>query len=52
MRSFGTPAVLGIRWTERAKLPVAPSAIGIKGQQHFTSQGLKDYETPQELTAG
>ena len=32
------------------KLPVAPSAIGIKGQQHFTSQGMKDYETPQELT--
>jgi N-ethylmaleimide reductase len=31
------------------KLPVAPSAIGIKGQQHFTSQGMKDYETPQEL---
>jgi N-ethylmaleimide reductase len=36
----------------KGKLPVAPSAIGIKGQQHFTSQGLKDYETPQELTAG
>jgi len=30
-------------------LPVAPSAIGIKGQQHFTSQGMKDYETPREL---
>ena len=36
----------------KGKLPVAPSAIGIKGQQHFTSQGLKDYETPQELTIG
>ncbi|MBD1365872.1 alkene reductase [Mucilaginibacter sp. ZT4R22] len=36
----------------KGKLPVAPSAIGIKGQQHFTSQGLKDYETPQELTTG
>ncbi|MCF0064717.1 alkene reductase [Dyadobacter chenwenxiniae] len=34
----------------KGKLPVAPSAIGIKGQQHFTSQGMKDYETPQELT--
>jgi N-ethylmaleimide reductase len=34
----------------KGKLPVAPSAIGIKGQQHFTSQGPKDYETPQELT--
>lgn len=27
-------------------LPVAPSAIAIEGVQHFTSQGLKDYETP------
>lgn len=34
----------------KGKLPVAPSAIGIKGQQHFTSQGMKDYEVPQELT--
>lgn len=34
----------------KGKLPVAPSATGIKGQQHFTSQGPKDYETPQELT--
>jgi N-ethylmaleimide reductase len=34
----------------KGKLPVAPSAIGIKGQQHFTSQGMQDYETPQELT--
>jgi len=31
-------------------LPVAPSAIGIQGQQHFTSQGMKDYETPRELS--
>lgn len=30
-------------------LPVAPSAIAIKEQQHFTSQGLKDYETPRAL---
>jgi N-ethylmaleimide reductase len=34
----------------KGKLPVAPSAIGIKGQQHFSSQGMKDYETPRELT--
>lgn len=33
----------------KGKLPVAPSAIAIKGQ-HFTSQGMKDYETPHELT--
>ena len=30
-------------------LPVAPSAIAIQGQQHFTSQGPKDYETPRAL---
>jgi N-ethylmaleimide reductase len=32
------------------KLPLAPSPIAIQGMQHFTSQGLKDYETPQEIT--
>lgn len=31
-------------------LPVAPSAIGIQGQQHFTLEGMKDYETPHALT--
>ncbi|MBL7787952.1 MAG: alkene reductase [Chitinophagales bacterium] len=31
-------------------MPVAPSAIAITGVQHFTSQGMKDYETPCELT--
>ncbi len=31
-------------------LPVAPSAIGIQGQKHFTSQGPKDYETPRALS--
>jgi N-ethylmaleimide reductase len=31
-------------------LPVGPSAIAITGMQHFTSQGLKDFETPHELT--
>lgn len=30
-------------------LPVAPSAIAIQGQKHFTSQGPKDYETPRAL---
>jgi N-ethylmaleimide reductase len=29
--------------------PVAPSAIAIHGQQHFTSQGPKDYEVPRAL---
>ena len=32
------------------KLPVAPSAIAITGMQHFTSQGMKDFETPYALT--
>jgi N-ethylmaleimide reductase len=32
------------------KLPIAPSALPIQGMQHFTSLGLKDYETPQEIT--
>lgn len=31
-------------------LPVAPSAIAIEGQKHFTQQGLQDYETPRALT--
>ena len=30
--------------------PFAPSAVAITGQKHFTSQGIQDYETPQELT--
>jgi N-ethylmaleimide reductase len=30
-------------------LPVAPSAIAIQGQQHFTSHGPKEYETPRAL---
>lgn len=32
------------------ELPVAPSAIPIIGQQHFTMEGMKDYETPKALT--
>lgn len=32
------------------KTPVAPSAIAIEGQQHFTQHGMKDYEVPRELT--
>lgn len=34
----------------KGKLPVAPSAIAIEGMQHFTAQGMKDFETPHELT--
>lgn len=35
---------------KKGKLPVAPSAIAIEGQSHFTSQGPKAYEVPQALT--
>jgi N-ethylmaleimide reductase len=32
------------------RLPVAPSAIAIPGQKHFTASGPKDYEIPHALT--
>jgi N-ethylmaleimide reductase len=32
------------------RLPVAPSAIAIEGQQHFTPTGPKAYEVPRALT--
>lgn len=32
------------------KLPLAPSPLAIRGMQHFTSQGRKDFEIPQEMT--
>lgn len=32
------------------KLPVSASAVAIEGAQHFTSQGMKDFETPKALT--
>jgi N-ethylmaleimide reductase len=41
---------VGHSLVKNGELPVAPSAIGIKEQQHFTTEGMKDYETPQELT--
>lgn len=31
-------------------LPVAPSAIPISGQKHFTGAGMMDYETPRALS--
>lgn len=31
-------------------LPVAPSAIAIRNQKHFTMQGMQDYEIPRALT--
>ena len=41
---------VGHSLVKHGELPVAPSAIGIQGQKHFTFDGPKDYETPIELT--
>lgn len=41
---------VGHSLVKNGELPVAPSAIAIKGQQHFTSEGMKDYETPRALS--
>ncbi len=41
---------VGHSLVKNGELPVAPSAIAIQGQQHFTTQGPKDYETPIALT--
>ena len=35
---------------KNGELPVAPSAIAITGQQHYTMGGLKDFETPRALS--
>jgi N-ethylmaleimide reductase len=32
------------------KLPISPSSLPIKGMRHFTSEGIQDYEIPQEMT--
>ncbi len=41
---------VGHSLVKNSELPVAPSAIAIEGQQHFTMEGMKDYETPRALT--
>jgi N-ethylmaleimide reductase len=43
---------VGHSLVKNGELPVAPSEIAIKGQQHFTMAGMKDYETPRALTTG
>lgn len=40
---------VGHSLVKNGELPVAPSAIRIEGQQHFTMEGPKDYETPRAL---
>ncbi len=34
---------------KNGNLPVAPSAIAIPDQQHYTTQGMQDYEVPRAL---
>ena len=41
---------VGHSLVKNGEVPVAPSSIAIKGQQHFTSEGPKDYENPLELS--
>lgn len=41
---------VGHSLVKNGALPVAPSATAIQGQQHFTIEGMKDYETPKELS--
>lgn len=40
---------VGHSLVKNGELPVAPSALAIEGQQHFTMEGAKDYEIPREL---
>jgi N-ethylmaleimide reductase len=32
------------------KLPIAPSPLPIRGMRHYTSQGMKDFEIPREMS--
>ena len=41
---------VGHSLVKNGELPVAPSAIAIPQQQHFTMEGMKDYEIPRVLT--
>lgn len=41
---------VGHSLVKNGQLPVAPSATAISHQQHFTMEGMKDYETPRALT--
>ena len=41
---------VGHSLVKNGETPFAPSAIAIEGQQHFTMEGPKDYETPKALT--
>lgn len=41
---------VGHSLVKNGEQPVAPSALSIEGQQHFTMEGMKDYETPRVLS--
>jgi N-ethylmaleimide reductase len=41
---------VGHSLVKNGELPVAPSPIAIEGQQHFTMEGMKAYETPRALS--
>lgn len=41
---------VGHSLVKNGEQPVSASALAIEGQQHFTMEGLKDYETPRELS--
>ena len=41
---------VGHSFLRDGRLPSAPSAIAIQGQQHFTGSGMVNYEVPHELT--
>lgn len=40
---------VGHSLVKKGELPVSASAMAIEGQQHFTMEGLKNYETPHAL---
>lgn len=41
---------VGHSLVKNGKQPVSASALAIEGQQHFTMEGMKDYETPRALS--
>ncbi|MFN8277355.1 MAG: alkene reductase [Chitinophagales bacterium] len=41
---------VGHSLVKHGELPVSASAVAISGQQHFTLEGMKDYETPRALS--
>jgi N-ethylmaleimide reductase len=42
---------VGHSLVKNGEQPVSASALAIEGQQHFTMEGMKDYETPRALSS-